>query len=184
MNSLVLSLTVQSRWNCQQPITGPPRPPTFWLFPSGLVTATSSATVEPCIFSILFSHTNQPHVLLHYTHKSPVGSSSRHPAKHFQPQPHPFTSIFTITWLLHGQTMSDISGFLSKTSSMLLLCPSDLLLPDAIRPGDWQRSSTHHCSHHHTAHSSSNNTQEWLWVLGINAWQFYSTEAELERHKA
>lgn len=105
MNSLVLSLTVQSRWNCQQPITGPPRPPTFWLFPSGLVTATSSATVEPCIFSILFSHTNQPHVLLHYTHKSPVGSSSRHPAKHFQPQPHPFTSIFTITWLLHGQTI-------------------------------------------------------------------------------
>uniref|UniRef100_A0A3Q3M0F5 Ig-like domain-containing protein n=1 Tax=Mastacembelus armatus TaxID=205130 RepID=A0A3Q3M0F5_9TELE len=75
------------------------------------------------ILCILLTHTNYPHVLLHYIQEPPL-------------------PMFTVPPLnMSKPSQSGFSGFFSKTSNMS--CPSDVLIPDPIHPHHSQREPQH-----------------------------------------
>lgn len=100
----------------------------FWLFPSGVITA-NHLLPSNTILCTLFSHTDKLHVLFHYIQVSPLRSSSRPPACQFWPQ-----HIFSIPPLyISKPSQSDLSDFISTR------CPSHALIPDPIHPCRSQR---------------------------------------------
>nr|XP_057913868.1 solute carrier family 22 member 3 isoform X2 [Doryrhamphus excisus] len=84
----------------------------------------SNIEMYPTTLRICLTHTNYPHVLLHYIHKAPLWSSSTPPTWQ-----HPSISPLDMS----QPSQSGLKDFISN-----MKCPSDVLLPDPIHPGHSQ----------------------------------------------
>ncbi|MED6268348.1 hypothetical protein CHARACLAT_021443 [Characodon lateralis] len=101
------------------------------VFPFQGLPQRSPVFIEPHLLHF-FSYTHYLQVLFDSILKSPLWSSSRPPAWHFQPH-HPSTDVLSIPSLnMSKPSQSGRSGFISKTLNMS--CPSDKVIPDPIHP--------------------------------------------------